>query len=182
MKHRHFHWAAIPVLVLAALPAFSGHDRKPISSTKGFIIDGRRFLVEESASDDLSILHRELRRQGLNVSLTGEPSATHPFFFDALREDMENISPPALSLPPGFRSERTMRLETGNGVIDLSFGQVDVPGRMARDRLSSSGWECVAEDDIPSANSVATREKGRETAIVFLEEKEGKFLLVRRLE
>lgn len=182
MKHRHLHWAAIPVLVLAALPAFSGHGRKPISSTKGFIIDGRRFLVEESAGDDLSLLRRELTRQGLNVSLPGGPSATHPCFSDALREDIENIRPPALSLPPGFRPERTMRLETGTGAIDLSFGRIDIPGRMVRDRLSSSGWECVAGDGIPSAYSVATREKGRETAIVFLEEKEGKFLLVRRLE
>jgi hypothetical protein len=182
LKYRHFLWAAILLPLLAALPAFSGHGRKPLSSTKGFIIDGKRFLVEESAGDDLSLLGRELTRQGLNVHLPGKPSATHPFFADALREDVGNILPPAMSLPPGFRPERTLRLESVTGPIDLAFGEIDVSGRTARNRLSASGWECVARDDIPSATSVATQKKGRETAIVFLEEKEGKFLLVRRLE
>ena len=182
LKYRHFLWAAILLPLLAALPAFSGHGRKPLSSTKGFIIDGKRFLVEESAGNDLSLLSRELTRQGLNVVLPGKPSATHPFFDDALREDVGNIPPPAMSLPPGFHPERTLRLESGTGPIDLAFGEIDVSGRTARNRLSASGWECVARDDIPPATSVATQKKGRETAIVFLEEKEGKFLLVRRLE
>ena len=182
MKYRHFLLAAILLPVLSALPAFSGYGRKPLSSTKGFIIDGKRFLVEESAGDDLAVLNRELTRHGLNVPLSGNPSASHPFFADALREVADTISPPALSLPKGFRPERTMRLETGTGAIDISFGRIEVSGRMAQDRLSASGWECVAPNDIPSKTSVATQKKGRETAIVFLEEKEGKFLLVRRLE
>jgi len=182
LKYRHFLWAAILLTVLAVLPAFSGHSRKPVSSTKGFIIDGKRFLVEESAGNELAVLSRELARHGINVPLSGETSASHPFFADALREVADTISPPALSLPKGFRPERTMRLETGTGAIDISFGRIEVSGRMAQDRLSASGWECVARDGIPSATSIATQKKGRETAIVFLEEKEGKFLLVRRLE
>jgi hypothetical protein len=169
-------------LVLVAIPDSSVSGRKPLSSTKAFSIDGRRFFLEESAGNDLSLLRRMLLHQGLDVPLAGAPSPEHPAFTDALREEAGKVSPPPLSLPPGFRSEHTLRLESGSAPVDIASGRIEISGALARSRMSASGWECIAQDVLPSATNVSRQIKGRETLLVFLDEKEGRFLLFRRLE
>jgi len=162
MNYRFWLRATIPVLFLAALPVFSGAGRKTLSSTTGFLIDGKRFLVGNPSQDELS--------------------GTHPIIFTEVREVPGISPPPALTLPHGFRPERALRLESGAGPVDLAFGDTDAPNRTLRNKLSASEWQSIDRDDLPNGLSVATRKKGKEISVVFLEEKRGKFLLIRRME
>ncbi len=182
LKYKCLIGAILLLPVLAAMPKISVSGRKPLSSTKAFSIDGRRFLLEESAGDDLSLLRRMLRHQGLDFPISGAPSPEHPAFTDALREEAGKIPDPPLSLPPGFRSEHTLRLDSGNAPVDIASGRIEISGTLARNRMSASGWESIAQDVLPSATTVSRKIKGRETLLVFLDETEGRFLLFRRLE
>lgn len=123
---------AIPVLLLAALPAFSDTGRNPESSTTKFVVD--------------------------------------------------SVSIPSLNLPPGFHPERTIRLDSVNGPVDLAFGNAVACRWNSRNSLSVSEWEWIVRDVMPNGLSVAAKKDGKEVSIVFLEEKRGKFLLIRRME
>jgi len=182
LKYRWLIGAILLLPVLVAMPEISLSARKLLSSTKAFSIDGRRFLLEESAGDDFSLIRRMLRRQGLDVPIENGPSPGHPAFNDGLREEAGKISPPPFSLPPGFRFEHTLRLESGFAPVDIASGRIEVSGALARNRMSADGWESIAQDVLPSPTTVSRKINGRETLLVFLDETEGRFLLFRRLE
>jgi hypothetical protein len=165
-----------------ALPALSEKVRNVNSSTRAFAINGKRYLVEKSAGNDASLIHRELLRQGLDVPLAILGQPTNPHFSDALREDALTNSIPDIPLPPGLRAEHSMIMESETGPVALALGVMDSSGPQARDRLAASGWECIEAVNGHENVAVATLKKGRETFIVFLEEKKGKFLFARKME
>jgi hypothetical protein len=179
-----------PLLVIAgmtvslAAPALSRIARKDPSGTKAFVIDGKRFSVTDETNDDLSLIRRELARGGIKVDLPhggwDDPPPAHPFLRTAFREEgmAPGSGPP---LPGGLRREHVLKMETDDGPIDLVFGSLEVTGRSLRNRLRASGWTLHGEGSDEEAIHLATKTRGKETHIVFLEE-EGGFLFVRRVE
>jgi len=168
------------LVLFLVLPALPDPRRTSISSTRSFTIDGKTFLREKSAGDDLSLIRGELLRQGLNVPPLGNARPAYPLFSDSLREAVGAASVKPVPLPPGLRAEHALRAESDSGFVDLAFGSMDTRGPQIRHRMSSSGWECIAPS--PEQAAVAIFHKGKEATIVLLEEKEGKFLLIRRME
>lgn len=155
-----FRLGAASLLVLfLVLPALPDPRRTDISSTGSFTIDGKTFLREKSA---------------------GNARPANPLFSGSLREAVGAASVKPVPLPPGLRAEHALRAESDSGFVDLAFGSMDTRGPQIRRRMSSSGWECIAPS--PEQAAVAIFHKGKEVTIVLLEEKEGKFLLIRRLE
>lgn len=173
---------AILPLVLFSLPALSGKNQKKLFTTKAFTIDGQRFLLEKSAGDDISLILRELARKGFEIPLSCSSQPSNPYLVDALREDARTSPMPNLHFPHGLRAEHVMHMESEAGPIALAYGVMDPRGPEIRQRLSASGWQCIEAGHGQEQVAVATLKKGRETFIVFLEEKEGKFLLAHRME
>jgi hypothetical protein len=65
--------------------------------------------------------------------------------------------------------------------VDLVFGKLVTPGPSIRSRLLSSGWESVSTGKDPGVAHVLQITRGKETAIVCLDEAEGAFLLFREV-
>ena len=65
--------------------------------------------------------------------------------------------------------------------VDLAFGKLGAPGPSIRSRLLSSGWEFVSAGNDPGGIRVLQITRGKETAIVCLDEAEGTFLLFREV-
>jgi hypothetical protein len=174
-------FAMLP-LVLFSLPASSEKNHKRISTTKTFTIDGQRYYLERSADDDISLILRELRQKGIDIPLSWSGQPANPCLFDALREDARLSPIPKLHFPHGLRAEHVMHMESERGPNALAFGTMDPRGPEIRQRLAASGWKCIEAGHGQEEIAVAALKNGRETFIVFLEEKEGKFLLVHRVE
>jgi hypothetical protein len=179
-----------PLLIIAgmtvslAAPALCRIARNDPSGTKAFVIDGKRFSVTDETDDDLSLIRRELARGGIKVDLPhdgwGYRPPAHPFLRTAIREEgtVPGSGPP---LPAGLRREHVLKMETDDGPIDLVFGSLEGSGRSLRNRLRASGWMLHSEGSDEETIRLATKTRGKETHIVFLEE-EGGFLFVRRVE
>jgi len=147
-----------------------------------FTIDGKRYLVEKSPGDDISLIRRELLREGIDIHLSGSVQPTNPYFVQTLREDACSTSSPTMPLPQGLRAEHVLYMESETGSVGLAFGKMDARIPQIRHQLLTSGWECINAGKDQAHVALATRKKGRETFIVLLEEKEGKFLLARKME
>jgi hypothetical protein len=182
LKYIYLALAFLAAFFIAALPAFSGHALRSLSLTESFLLDGKRFLLDKSAGDDLALIRRELMSQGLNIPLEGSASTPHPLFADAAREKTGNAHITIFPLPFGYRVKHELRLESLHGPVDILFGDLVISGKKARNILSESGWKCVTHDGTQHYMTMATRKSGRETQIVFMDEAEGTLLLVRRLD
>jgi hypothetical protein len=182
VKYIYISMAFLLVIFFASLPAISGYNPRSLSYTKSFLIDGKRFLIEKSAGNDLALIRRELMRQGINIPLDGSTSPPHPFLADCARDVSGNASITNIPLPFGYHVKHGLRLESSHGPVGILFGDVDISGKRARNMLNESGWECVTNYDTQHAMTMATRKTKRETQIVFMDETEGAFLLVRRMD
>jgi hypothetical protein len=78
--------------------------------------------------------------------------------------------------------EDNMGMETGLGYFDIYSGKIASKGTYARKELAAKGWAFVDMKDHATPVRIGSIRDGRETAIVFLEEKEGDFLYLRQLE
>ncbi|MBI5577314.1 MAG: hypothetical protein HY896_13260 [Deltaproteobacteria bacterium] len=170
---------AIPALLLA-LPASTAVRRAALSAVKSFSIDGKRFLPDRQSHDCVSHIRNELKRQGLDVPDLGIATPTNRIFEEGLREAPVAFSTRKPSIPHGLRMEHILETETGTGRVELAFGSLESRGPEIRRRLSDSGWRCM--EPVPGKTSVAVKNDRREAAIVLLDEKEGKFLQIRRME
>jgi hypothetical protein len=158
MKKIYIFVPALFLVVLIAMPALPDHARSRLSSTKSFSIDGKKFLVEKR----------------------GDGRHADSVFADSLREVGGSNSSNPIPLPQGLRVEHSLRMESESGQVDIVFGTMETRSPGIRRNMSSSGWECIEPGT--GITALATMKKGRETTIVLLEEKEGKFLLLRRPE
>ena len=158
MKTIYIFVPALFLVVLIAMPALPEHGRSRLSSTKSFSIDGKKFLVEKR----------------------GDGRQPDSVFADSLKEAGRATTSNPISIPQGLRVEHSLRMESESGPVDVVFGAMETRSPGIRHNMSSSGWECIE----PGAGrtALATMKKERETTIVLLEEKEGKFLLLRRPE
>lgn len=149
------------LLGILVMPASTGNRRKMLSSTKEFLINGRRYILDRSAREETS---------------------AGPLFEKVVREvDGKPISP-SLPVPKGLLPEHLIELVSDSGPVDLAVGSMDISGRVSRDRLPKTGWERIQLPDTKEAVTVATMKTGKEAFIVFLDEKTSRFLLVRKPE
>ena len=175
--------ATIPLLLWSlALPAMPGHRRKTISSTREFLIDGKRYLLDRSAGDDIPPLRREASRLGFDAPLAEIPYLSKPYFEDTLREVDGTTSSIPHPFPKGLLPDHVMKLVSEAGPVDLAVGLIGAGGRAVRNRLPATGWKCIELPRAQEPVTVATLNQGKEAFIVFLDEKTGKFLLVRKTQ
>jgi hypothetical protein len=162
----------------------SGNARKnEISSTRRAVIDGRSFIQDESSPDGASLLKRELDRLGIPLpdgfDAPKESAKSHPVFSGRLKESPPPRSIDAPRLPAGWTAQHTLRMEGEGTPVDLVFGKLGTPGPSTRSGLLSSGWKSVTTGVDPGGTHVLQTDRGKETAIVCLDEAEGTFLLFR---
>lgn len=173
------------LFVSLCLEGTGGARGKVISSTGRVVIDGASFASEDPSSDEGSLLKREICRldvllpDGFALPVESEPS--HPVFSGRLAGSPRSrpIDPPRL--PPGLSSEHTLLMEGSGSSVDLVFGKMGTPGPSIRSRLLSSGWESLPTGKAPGVPHVLQISRGKEIAIVFLDEAEGTFLLFREV-
>lgn len=182
MRRFHSIRSVALLLALAALPAMAEKHGGLFSSTKEFSIDGNAFRVEQSVEDDFSLIRRVLSRSGIDAPLPYGVGPSHPILHTALLESMAETAAASLPLPSGLNAEHFIRLKSRPGTIDIAFGEPDISVSKIRSRLSGSDWEFRETGNAGAPVVVATRNKGRETFIVILEEKTGKFLFVRKMD
>lgn len=154
-----------------------------LSTTRSFSLNGRWYSVGKPSGSD-SLIRGELTRRGFDVTRipleTGNPG---DFFLDALSEQSSRINRSRLhSLPFSFRAKNSLQMESDAGIIDITYGNVSPKGSHAKGDLAAKGWKIVETGKSAGPVSIATISKGRETSIVFLEEKEGGCLFIRQLE
>jgi hypothetical protein len=162
-----------------ALPGRSGWA---ISSTRSFSLNGRWYSVGKPAEAD-SLLREELHKRGLTVpDLSREAADPDAIIVDALAETPSNFRSRPISLPHGFRAESSLQMESGDGSVDITTGNAPMKNGSARKALADAGWEFTDTEEPERPFRIATLRKGRETAIVLLEKKEGNCLFIRRRE
>jgi hypothetical protein len=177
--------AAAALLLFSALPAIPEQRQKILSSTRTFFIDGQRYLVEKSTGGDLSLIRRQLARQGwdLPVPFSGDIRQENSFYADSLRMEGNAAAPqPSLPIPVGLHAEHILRMESDSGPLDLAAGSMNANLPFVRTRMRESGWIFNEAGQDRERLSLATQKKGRETFLVLLDEKKRKFLLARRME
>ncbi len=174
--------ALILFISILALPALPDHRQKMISSTKSFLINGKRYLLEKAAGGDVSLIRRELKSHGRDAPLPGNTQPANPYFEDALREDNGTTSSAPIPFPQGLHPEHVVQMVSDSGLVELAVGTMDACWPSVRNRLPESGWKRIEAAQGQEPVAVAIRKNGKETFLVFLEEKRGKFLLLRKPE
>ncbi len=170
-------------LLAAAVPALSSRKAGPLSRAKSCVIDGRRYVLEPCAESDLDRVRREVQRLGVDAPLPGASSPPSPAFREAVVKESAGGNVPPFPLPQGFRTERVLRTVSDSGAVDLAFGSFGRKGSSPIEHLRAARWECLPVMKAGGGvSAAATLTKGKETYLVLLEEKEGRFLVFRRLE
>lgn len=174
---------AAALLLLTTLPAMPEQRQKLLSSTKTFLIDGQRYRVEKSAGGDLDLIRRQLAQRGwdLPAPVTRDPGPANPIYSDSLRMEGD-AAPHSLAIPDGLHTEHILRMESASGPIDLVEGSMDAIPPPIHNRMRECGWTFIDAGQVRDPLSLAILNKGRETFLVLLDEKERKFLLVHRME
>jgi hypothetical protein len=159
--------------------------RKGISSTSRVVIDGRSFVSDESSSNDVSLLKRELGRLGVRLPdgfhLPEEWGASHPAFSGRLKDSPLQVPSETPRLPAGLTADHTLRMAGEEMPVDLVFGTLGTPGPSIRSRMLSSGWKSVSTGKDSGRTHVLQITHGKETSIVCLDEADGTFLLFREM-
>lgn len=154
-----------------------------LSTTRSFSLNGRWYSVDKPAGSD-TIIRDEVTRKGVDLArIPRESGDPEDFLLDPLteRSPKKDRSLPC-SLPSSFRARNSLQLESEAAILDITCGTVSPKGNLSMKELAATGWKIAETGNSPGAVSVATIRKGRETSIVFLEEKEGSCLFLRQLE
>ena len=163
--------------------AMTTHIDGIFSITRSFSLNGKRYSVGKPSGID-ALIREELTRRGFDVPQI--PQATEDpddFYIDTLTEQsFRNTRSRPHSLPFFFRAENSLQMESDAGIVDITHGNVSPRGSYARKELAAKGWEIAEIGKSAGPVSIATTHNGRETFIVFLEEKEGACLFIRQLE
>ncbi|MEW6720165.1 MAG: hypothetical protein AB1346_06935 [Thermodesulfobacteriota bacterium] len=174
-------------LAVCIVAAGSGDARKAeFSSTNKFRIDGKGFLVGEIFSNDSTLLRRELEKLGMKppegFDVPEDRPALRPLFSGkhAVPSDTRPAGSP--KLPGGLMAEHSLRLSGERHSVDLAFGTLESRGRTAAARLETEGWSPLSPAETDGRARMFRQLRGKESAVVFLDEKEGRFLLFRKLE
>jgi len=170
---------AAGVFTVYALPYRMG---KIISPPRSFALHGKWYSAGKSSKGN-SLIQEELSRQGFDITrlprgaLDLGDGVPDPLFEIPTRKRFRPFF-----FPAWFQVENSLQMESEDGLIDIAYGRNATAGGSARKELVAEGWTVVGMGGDTGPLSMATIRRGRETSIVFLEEKEGDCLFVRRLE
>lgn len=170
---------AAGVLTVSALPY---HVGKVISPTRSFALHGKWYFAGKP-SKRKSLIQRELSRQGFDLTrIPGDAPDPGEGVPDPLFEIPSRKRFRPVFFPAWFQVENSLQMESEDESIDITYGKNEAAKGSAREQLVAEGWTVVGMEGEASPFSMGTIRRGRETSIVFLEEKEGGCLFVRRLE
>ncbi len=146
-------------------------------------IDGMKY-VAGSAADAASLL-RELARLGVRppdpAFIPGPQRDSHPVFSEKLAGSGQASSADAPEVPKGLSPDHTLRMSGGGGTVELVFGRTETGREAAFSRLAANGWVPLSVDGNVRAPRMLQQVRGKETAVVCLDENEGTFLLFRKM-
>ena len=153
------------------------------SPTRSFSLNGRWFSVGKPSRID-TVLQDELTKRGLDISrIRQEPEYPNDTIIDTLSElPSNNIQSRFSSVPVLFSEKNTLRAVSDAGIVNITIGNVSTGGNLTRKKLLAKGWKIVETGKASAPGFMATTRSGRETSVVFLEEKTGDCLYIRRLE
>lgn len=153
------------------------------SSTRSFSLNGRWFSVGKPSRTS-AIIRDELTKRGFDISrIRQEPEYPNDTLIDTLLELPSNdIRSRLSSVPVPFRERNTLKTVTDTGIVVITFGNVSSEGNHTRKELSAKGWKIAETGKAAAPGFMATIRNGRETSVVFLEEKTRGCLYIRRLE
>ncbi len=153
-----------------------------LSATRFFSLNGKWYSVGKTSGGN-SVLREELRKMGIDTGrITREPLDSEDYVLDILSEIPSRMRSRSSPLPSSLHVEDNMGMETGLGFLDITSGKITSKGTYARKDLAAKGWTFVDMKEHATPVCIGTIRDGRETAIVFLEEKKGDFLYIRQLE
>jgi hypothetical protein len=153
-----------------------------LTATRYFSLDRKWYSVGNTSGGN-SVLREELRKRGIDSGrIPLEPLISEDCVLDILSEEPSRMRSLPFPLPSCLHVEDDMEMETGLQFLDIATGKISPNGRLARKELAANGWTFVDITEHTGPVSIGTIRGGRETAIVFLEEKEGDFLYVRQRE
>jgi len=162
--------------------AFPLRVNELLTATHYFSLDRKWYSVGKTSSGN-AVLREEFRKRGIDTGrIPREPLVSGDYILNILSEEPSRMRSRSFYLTSCLHVEDNMEIETGLGFLDITTGKISPNGRHASKELAAKGWTFV---DIPKHAgpvSIGTIRGGRETAIVFLEEKEGDFLYVRQRE
>ena len=166
-------------LSVHALPWGPGET---VSAARAFSLNGKWYSVGKPVNSD-SLLRGELSKRGIDIPrILREPKDRGGCSVDILSEIPAKRRFLRIPLPSGFRAENSLQMESGDGWIEIAYGKIVREKRDARKALVAAGWKFLDAGEPGKPFCIGTNREGRETSIVFLEEKEGNCLFVRQLE
>lgn len=176
--------ACTTVLLLIAFSHVRGDSPPPGASPAGRVtIDGKSFLPGDPEQDDFSAVRREFDTFGLEVppgfAVPAGDRREHPVFRGRLVGVESPPSGETPALPRGLTAEHTLRIESPTGAVDLVLGRMHGRGDSMRNRFAADGWEGPGRAEATGPPWMLEKRNGKETAVVFLDEAEGTFLLFR---
>jgi hypothetical protein len=155
------------------------------ASTTEVTIDGRKYRADDTGPGDASSLLRELARLGVQppdpASMPEPQRDAHPVFSGKLAGSGQTPSTDVPEVPKGLTPDHTLRLSGDGGVVELAFGRTEAGGKTSFSRLAADVWVPLSVDRNVRGPRMLQRARGKETAVVCLDEKEGAFLLFRKV-
>lgn len=182
MKPAVFIASALVVAFALSVNALPQSPDGLLSVTRSFSLDDVWYSVGKPVSID-SVIRKELEKRGNDISrISSDIFTSGGILVDALAENPSKTRMLPIHLPFRFRAEHSLQLESRDGLVDIASGKVYPKGDPSRKVLADSGWKIVDTKERGMAGCIAMIRYERETSIVFLEEREGAFLLIRHLE
>ncbi|HJX15028.1 MAG TPA: hypothetical protein VJ386_04790 [Candidatus Deferrimicrobiaceae bacterium] len=170
---------AAGALSVHALPGGPGETA---SAARAFSLNGKWYSVGKPVNSD-SLLQEELSKRGIDIPrILRKPKDRGGCSVDTLSEIPAKRRFRQIPLPSGFRAENSLQMESGDGWIEIAYGKIVQEKGDARKALVAAGWKFMDAGEPGRPFCIGTNREGRETSIVFLEEKEGNCLFVRQLE
>jgi hypothetical protein len=176
--------ACIGIVFLVRAGGADDTRRGPSGTLRKVAIDGRSFRANGNGSDNAAHLCRSLRKRGLS-SLGGLPAADlaamSPTFAAPLVECDETPPTAPVPAPFGLRFEHVLRMERDGEDIELLLGKMNSSASSVQAHWIEQGWTPAAPQKTTQAVRLLRRSRGKETEVVFLDEKRRTFLLFRKM-
>ncbi|MCL1925973.1 MAG: hypothetical protein FWF95_02415 [Syntrophorhabdaceae bacterium] len=187
MKRKSILFFIVITAVVVSLLAFKAvNARRTGSGTTRVSIDGRSFLVKTPSMDSRSAMLHELARLGIDVPENlidlGEIRSIKPVIPENLPTAQNTSHKKQTRMPEGFNVDHTLEMSGENGTVEMLMGTVKQANGSAAARLESNQWIRSEISEDRNFPKTFRKNRGKETDIVWLDEKKGIFLLLRRLE
>lgn len=178
-------FAASALLLPLALTGTGDAVKTNPRSTTEVTIDGMKYSADGSGPGDTSSLFCELARLGVRLpepaSIPEPRRDVHPVFSGKLAGSGQASSAAAPEVPKELSPDHSLRMSGEGGTVELVFGSTGTGAKTAFSRLTAKGWVPLSIDFDARAPRMLQQVRGKETAVVCLDEKEGTFLLFRKM-